>query len=1120
MVVRLGVLGVLTAATGHPRPDTAVDLGGRRQRALLAMLLAARGEVVPVDRLVDALWRGDPAPGAVAALQVHVSRLRRCLEPDRPPRARASILRTDPAGYSIRLPEEAVDAWRFEALVARAAGRADGDQARTDLEQGLALWRGPAFAEVADEPWAQSEVARLDGLRAVARERLVAAMLASGRIAEADLVAASLTTEHPLREEGWRLLAVARYAAGRQADALAALQRARRHLMDELGLEPGPALRSLELDILSQRVAAEWTAPEPAFAPSRVGRGEPPWSPPAAGDGFVGRAAQLRALRSAAEHARRAAVTTVAVVTGDPGAGKSTLLQRLGDELSAGGWTVVTGRCPETDGAPPAWAWSQVARALADGVGPEGTPSALAPLLGDDLRGSGLDVSTGRFLLRQALEGMLTEAARRAPLALLLDDLHCADAETLDLLAVIKDVADLPFLVVTAARPLWPTAGEPDATGALAASSPVRVDLPGFDAAEAAELIAGITGASTDQGTLATLLERTGGNAFYLVESARLLASEGSVVATSRVPDGVRDVLRRRFALLGATTIDVLRLAAVIGRDVEVDLLLHVAALVDPVGLDEEQVVFALEAGVRAGLLVEPAPGEVRFAHAVVRETLSDDVPGVRRSRWHARVAAALAAIRPNDAAGLAHHLYRSGTAAGARAAIDAAVVASDQAMARYAPERAVELYDHALQALDRLAPEGREEAATAFAERVELLSRRSRAELAAGAGLAAVESRAAAVRAAERSGDRQLLARALAAWDLPTPWTVRAYGTVDAWLVGLLEGCLDGDELDARLRCLLLYTLVREVAGVTQDRAAAAALEAEALARSSGDETLLGLALHARGVVLLHDSDLAGRLPLAAELCAIGAQPGLATFALIGHEFVVQWAAAHAEVATLAEQVERLEALVETYRWRQGAGVLATHHAVLAHLTGDLDAADVHYRSAAQVLRRNGGLDADWIHLIGAFSVAVTRGRAGELAPLLDALRPIPPAAADLAAVVFAAAGDRAAAEAARGSCAPIGHDFFRSLRLTVRALAVVELALVDEAADAYDQLRQFEGQLGGAVTGAYAFLPVDLLLGDLATLLGRSATARRHYAAAAVVAARSGSAPWIAAVGDRRAR
>jgi DNA-binding SARP family transcriptional activator len=231
------VLGSLAVEDG----GGPVDLGGPLQRAVLALLLIERGRVVSVDRLIDQLWRREPPPRAIASLQAYVSNLRRILEPGRARRAPARILVSEPPGYALRLPADAVDAWRFEELLgaAREAAAARPARARDFLNRALALWRGPAYAEFADEDWAVAEVARLTELHVAAQESAAAMALRTGAAAEAVATAEVLVREHPLREESWRLLALALWASDRQADPLAALRRARGVLREELGLDPG-----------------------------------------------------------------------------------------------------------------------------------------------------------------------------------------------------------------------------------------------------------------------------------------------------------------------------------------------------------------------------------------------------------------------------------------------------------------------------------------------------------------------------------------------------------------------------------------------------------------------------------------------------------------------------------------------------------------------------------------------------------------------------------------------------------------------------------------------------------------------------------------------------------------
>jgi DNA-binding SARP family transcriptional activator len=178
MTAGIRVLGPLEAEVEGAQ----ADLGGPLQRAVLALLLMERGRVVSVDRMIDQLWRGEPPPRAIASLQAYVSNLRRILEPGRARRAQARILVSAPPGYAVRLPDEAVDAWRFESLLTAARKNAPGqpERARQELEQALALWRGPAYAEFADEEWATAEVVRLTEQHLAAQEAWAEVALRTG----------------------------------------------------------------------------------------------------------------------------------------------------------------------------------------------------------------------------------------------------------------------------------------------------------------------------------------------------------------------------------------------------------------------------------------------------------------------------------------------------------------------------------------------------------------------------------------------------------------------------------------------------------------------------------------------------------------------------------------------------------------------------------------------------------------------------------------------------------------------------------------------------------------------------------------------------------------------------
>ncbi|MDN3354752.1 BTAD domain-containing putative transcriptional regulator [Actinomadura sp. DC4] len=244
--IAFGVLGPVTAWDGA---GDAINLKGPRHRAVLARLIVANRRVVPVSLLVDDLWAADPPAGAAGAVRTFVAALRRALEPSRPPRTPARLLVTEGPGYALRAGPEAVDSWRFSRTVTAAPPDEEGLGVLTEA---LGWWRGPAYAEFADEPWARAERSRLAELRLHAVERQAEARLALGLAAEAVPDLDAHVTEHPWREDAWRLLALALYRTGRQGDALAVLRRARTLLVEQLGVDPGPSLRRLETDILHQ----------------------------------------------------------------------------------------------------------------------------------------------------------------------------------------------------------------------------------------------------------------------------------------------------------------------------------------------------------------------------------------------------------------------------------------------------------------------------------------------------------------------------------------------------------------------------------------------------------------------------------------------------------------------------------------------------------------------------------------------------------------------------------------------------------------------------------------------------------------------------------------------------
>ncbi|MFD9072720.1 AfsR/SARP family transcriptional regulator, partial [Streptomyces lasiicapitis] len=263
--MRFGVLGPLAV---WKTDGTEAAVPGAKVRALLAHLLVHPGHPVSADRLIDGLWDEELPDHPANALQGKVSQLRRALERTEP--GGRALVAAGPAGYTLRVPADAVDAGRFTLLLERARATADGPRAKAQLlRDALNLWRGEAFADFTEAPFARGAIGRLEEARLTAWEEQAEARLESGDHGPLAADLADLVVRHPLRERLRAAQLRALYRAGRQTEALAAYETLRRHLANDLGLAPGAELAALHGAILRQ---------DPGLA-----------GPGGAGDGFSAR---------------------------------------------------------------------------------------------------------------------------------------------------------------------------------------------------------------------------------------------------------------------------------------------------------------------------------------------------------------------------------------------------------------------------------------------------------------------------------------------------------------------------------------------------------------------------------------------------------------------------------------------------------------------------------------------------------------------------------------------------------------------------------------------------------------------------------------------------------------
>ena len=586
----------------------------------------------------------------------------------------------------------------------------------------------------------------------------------------------------------------------------------------------------------------------------------------------------------------------------------------------------------------------------------------------------------------------------------MLDDVHRADAETLALLAMAgAELAEAPILLLAGYRAAESSPGLSAALAALAGRSPVRLQLTGLSEPAVAELVAAVCQRPTSPATVTALAERTGGNPFYVRESARLLDSEGALVALSEVPEGVRDVLRRRLGRLPEASVVFLRLAALAGREADVDVLVEAA------NSDEAGVLDAREAGLIAGLLTEPAAGRVRFVHALVRDALVADLSQLRSARMHARLGAAIERLRPDSLSALAYHYGRAASAVTAVRAVDYSVRAAARAERRYAHDAAVRLLTQALDSSERIPADQRSPGwADRDAQRVALLTRLLAAQLRAGAVAGARATRQQAIDIAEAAGRTDLLIAAFTGWTEPTPWQTRPYGTVDQPVVAQLARLLELPGLEAAVRCRLLEAFTAELAGEGDPRSLAAATHAvELTGELTGEPALRALALTALARERNSDAHWPQRGRIAPELITLGTDHDLPAYRSYGYFTAAIAAAAGGDVRAVARLLDDGLDLARAYRMPEAEGISGYGQAMLAHIAGDLEGAERRYTETTARLLRHGSLHADRFQVLAVATLRVGQGRAAEYAAgaqqLLEAQGPH---LADLLTVALAEKG------------------------------------------------------------------------------------------------------------------
>jgi DNA-binding SARP family transcriptional activator len=1091
-----------------------LHLGGPKRRALLALLLLHAGRVVSTERVIDDLWGESPPATVAKTLQTHVSRLRKDLGAHR--------LITRSPGYAVQVEPSELDLARFERLVSEARQSAPGEAAQR-LREALALWRGPPLADLAYEPFVQAEIGRLEELRLATLEERINADLRLGRHAELVGELEALCAEHPQRERLRGQLMIALYRSGRQAEALESYRAARSALVEELGIEPGRPLRELHQAILEQDarldLAAEieaLEAPEPEAGPPRTV--------------FVGRDRELAELTGGLDDALGGR-GRLFLVAGEPGIGKSRLADELAARARVRGARVLVGRCWEAGGAPAYWPWVQALRAHLREVdtgtlraqlgGGGATIAQIAPELRErfpDLpEPAPLEPEGARFRLFDATAEFLRRAAQDHPMVLVIDDLHAADAPSLLLLRFFaRELHRARILVLAAYRDVDPTpAGPLVAALAELTREPVtrRLSLGGLSEREIEEYVEATASEIASPDLVTALSEQAEGNPLFVGETVRLLAVEG-VEPRGRarpllaIPQSVRDVIARRLAHLPEQCHRLLVLASVLGREFGLDALARMGRI------DEDELLDLLDAAISARVLsdVPGAPGRLRFAHVLIRDTLYEGQTSARRVRLHGLAVETLEALYGDEPGPrLAELAYHSLAGGHLDKGLRYATRAGDRSLALLAYEESARWYETALDALAR-ADRQDEEA------RCRLLLALGEAHSQAGDTARAKSALLEAASIARRRGLARELARAAAEYG---GRIVYARASADEHLLPLLDEGLAavGDE-DPQVRTWLLARL----AGALRDepsRGRREALSAEAveLAQRTGDSAALAYALDGRAIAIIAPDTVAEVAAVGLELREVAARIGDRERVVHGHmhrfgpllmlgqleEAVVELDAAWSVAQELRQPA---------HLWDVGAA-----KAMLAIACGRLGEGEQLAEQALALGERTEPAMTIPVYRLQRYTLCDFRGSLEAVEPAirdLAAEHPARPVFRCVLAHCHARLGRRGEAAEALDDLAasafsvlPFDQEWLLGVSLLAETIWI--LGEADRALTAYELLvpwahlnvvDQCEAMMGSA----------SRYLALLATMLERWEDAEAHFEAAVAMNARMRARPWLA--------
>ena len=602
------------------------------------------------------------------------------------------------------------------------------------------------------------------------------------------------------------------------------------------------------------------------------------------GSKFIGRADELVALGAALERARSGS-TTVVLVRGEAGIGKTRLLEELARLADVRLMPVAWGRTAAVEGAPPFWPWREVLRARSLGGDDR------APATGED-----------RFVLFEQLCDRLTEDADGRGLVVVLEDLHWADLASLHLLHHLAERhRDSRVLVAGSIRRPATVAGDVSdlllTIGRL--SNATTLDLPGFDAAAIHTQLVDLLGQEPGATLIERLVTRTNGNPLFVRELGRVLRAgadgEGSTIPDT-VPDAIRLVIGQRLDQLSPTTRATAAVAAVVGSDIDPELVARLT------GQPTDAVLDQLDEAASIGIVVAPKhSGKVRFTHDLMRDTLEDEHRASALARLHLQIADELEASGHDRPAEIAHHRLAALPVGDPDVAVDAASTAAARAMEQLAFEDAAALYRRALEV--RVTP-------AAEPRRADLLVDAARALHLSHDLPGAMDACRESARLARAAGDAEALAHAaLLLHDVTEAgWT----DEIEPWIIDALAA-LPADDSSLRARLLAMLAGVRVF--TTGDGCEELSAEALAIAERLGDTEALLAAYRGRQLARSGLDGIDDRLDLAERMLALGRERAIDDAIVWGHLWRLDVAIERGRLADAEAELHLLDGLARRMR-------------------------------------------------------------------------------------------------------------------------------------------------------------------------------------------------------------